>query len=364
MKITLTKESFLKGLQMVQSVVSPHSTLPILYNVLLKAEKGKLALIATDLGVSIKYTMDIDSSKSCASTLQARRLFNIIREMPNDAIEMEIDEKDTASINCGALECKMLGLSADEFPPLPSFESAKEFIMEQAAFKDMLKKTGYAVSIDESRQILRGILLSFKDQKLTMVATDGRRLALVEHEIEIPGEAQTDIIVPAKAVNELVKILGDEGSLKIQILPNLAAFDMGAARLVTKLIEGNYPNYRQVIPNHCEERVAADRENLLAVLHRVALITNEKHSSIKVAFEKNQMNISAVTPDVGEAHESLPIKYTGKKIVMSFNPEFVMDPLRNLISDEVSIELVDDLSPAIIKCDIPFLYVLMPLRVS
>lgn len=364
MKFTLSKESFLKGLQMVQSVISAHSTLPILYNVLVKTEKGQLSLVATDLSVSMKYCMNVETQKACASTFQARRLLNIIREMPSDEIEVDIDEKDVASINCGSSEYKVLGLSADEFPPLPSFESAKSFTMEQAVFKEMLKKTGYAASLDESRQILSGILLNFKDQKLTMVATDGRRLALVEQEVEIPGNSQTDIVIPTKAVNELIKVLGDEGTMKIQVLTNLAAFDMGEILVVTKLIEGNYPNFRQVIPSQCEERVAVDRESLLAALRRVALMTNEKYPSIKVSFEKNKMNISAVTPDVGEAHESVPIKYAGKPIVMAFNPAFMMDPLRNLTSDEVSVELVDELSPAIIKCDIPFLYVLMPLRQS
>ncbi len=364
MKFNLSKEAFLKGLQMVQSIISSHSTLPILYNVLLEIDKGKLSLVATDLTISMKHTMDLDTTKTCASTFQARRLFNIIREMPQDVIEMEIDEKDTALIQCGSSEYKVLGLSADEFPPLPSFEDACGFTITQLAFKDMLKKTGYAASLEETRQNLSGVLLSFKDQKLTTVATDGRRLALVEHELEIPGNAQTDIILPAKAVNELIKTLGDEGMVKIMALPNLAAFDMGKTLIITKLIEGNYPNFRQVIPNQCEERVVVDRDSLLAALRRVALITTEQYPSVKVVFDKNQMIISAVTPDVGEAHESVPIKYSGKQITMAFKPEYIMDPLRNLVSDEVSIELVDDMSPAIIKCDIPFLYVLMPLRLS
>ncbi len=364
MKFTISKESILKGLQMVQSVISTHSTLPILYNVMIKIEKGVLSLVATDLSISMKCNIKINTQKNCASTFQARRLFNIIRELPDENIEIDIDDKDTAAIHCGASSYKILGLSADEFPPLPSFESAHSFSIEQVTFKEMLKKTVYATSTDESRQILNGILLSFKDQKLTMVATDGRRLALIEQEMEIPEDSQTDIIIPTKAVSELIKVLGDEGSLKIKTLTNLASFDIGEVLVITKLIDGNYPNFRQVIPGQCEERVTVDRESLIAALRRVALITNDKYPSIKVVFGKNQMNISAVTPDVGEAQESVPIKYTGKQIDMAFNPEFMIDPLRNLTSDEVGIELVDDLSPAIIKCDIPFLYVLMPLRLS
>ncbi len=363
MKFNLPKDALLKGLQMTQSVISTHSTLPILYNVLLKIEKGKLELTATDLSLSVRYTMSVDTQKSGASTFEARRLFNIVREAPGNEIELELD-KDTALIRCGASEYKVLGLSADEFPPLPPIDATRGFTIEQAVFKDMLKKTGYAASIDESRQTLSGVLLSFKNQKLTMVATDGRRLALAEKDIEIPGNEQADIIMPTKAVNEMVKTLGDEGALKIHVVNNMAAFDLGDTLVVTKLIEGSYPNFQQVIPKQCEERVTVAREALLSALRRVALITNEKYLSVKVVFAKNQMNLSAVTPDVGEAHESVPVKYTGKQIVMAFNPDFMMDPLRNLSSDEVSIELVDDTSPAILKCDLPFLYVLMPLRVS
>ncbi len=362
MKITLSKEALLKGLQVVQSAISTHSTLPILYNVLMQIENKVLALVATDLSVSLRYCLPVETAKSYTGTFQARRLLGVIREMPQDEFEIEFDDKNTAIITCGSCKYKILGLSADEFPPLPSFEQARSFTMEQAVFKEMLKKTGYAASTDEGRQILGGVLLSFKEQKLTLVATDGRRLALVEQEMEVPESAQAELVIPIKAVNELIKVLGDAGQLKIQVLANLAAFDLGSTLLITKLIEGVYPNFRQVIPSQCEERVTVDRESLLAALRRAALMTDDESPTVKVTFEKNKLNISAVTPDVGEAHESVPIKYAGKTIAMAFNPDFMMDPLRNLVSDEISIELVDDMSPAIIKCELPFLYVLMPLR--
>ncbi len=364
MKFTITKESLLKGLQIVQPAISAHSTMPMLFNVLVQIEKGVLALTTTDLSLSMKYSLPLDTSKACASTFHARRLFNIIRELAQEEVEIDIDDKDVALIRCGASQYKIIGLPADDFPAWPSLETAQSFSLEQAAFKQMLNKTVYAASMDKNRPVLNGILLSFKDQKLTMVATDGRRLALIENEMEIPGDAQTEIIIPIKAVSELIKVLGDEGTLKIQVLPNLAAFEINKISIVTKLIEGNYPNFRQVIPSQCEERVTVDRESLLAAVRRVAVITTEQYASIKVAFNKNQLHISASTPDVGEAQETVPIKYTGKPITLAFNPDFLMDPLRTMLSDEVHVELVDELSPAVIKCDLPFLYVLMPLRLS
>ena len=364
MKFSITKESFLKGLQQVQSVISTHSTLAILFNVLLKAEKQKLSLVATDLAVSIRCNVEANIKKTGASTFPARRLLSIIRELPQEEVEIEVMDNNIASIQCGSSAYKIFGLAADEFPPLPTFDDSKSVTINQGTFKEMLKKTVYAASIDESRPILNGIMLAMRDQKLTMVATDGRRLALVEQEIELPPDTQNDLVIPTKTVNELIKVLGDEGTVKIQALPNMVAFDMADVLITSKLIEGSYPNFKQVIPSQCEERIALDRENLLAAIRRVALLTSEKNPSVKLTFAKNQVQIVVVTPDVGEAHESIPIKYTGKSIAMVFNPEYLMDPLRNLTSDEVAIELVDELSPAVIKCDIPFLYVLMPLRLN
>lgn len=364
MKFSISKTAFLTGLQQIQSVISTHTTLPILSNVLLKAEKQKLCLVATDLAVSIRCNIEANIKKTGTSTFPARRLLGIVRELPQEDVEIEVADSDVASIQCGSSAYKIFGLAADEFPALPSFDESKTIAIDQGTFKEMLKKTAYAVSVDESRQILNGIMLGMRDQKLTMVATDGRRLALVEQELEVPPDVQSDLVIPTKTVNELIKVLGDKGPIKIQALPNMVAFEMEDILIVSKLIEGSYPNFKQVIPGQCEERIAIDRENLLAAIRRVALLTSEKNPSVKLTFNKNQVQIVVVTPDVGEAHESIPIKYAGKSITMAFNPEYLMDPLRNLTSDEVAIELVDELSPAVIKCDIPFLYVLMPLRLN
>ena len=236
--------------------------------------------------------------------------------------------------------------------------------MDQGLFKEMLRKISYSASTDETRYVLNGVLCSFKDGKLTMVATDGRRLALVEQEIEFPQEAERDLVVPSKAVTELLHSLADEGPLKIHAVTNQIAFEYGDALVVSKLIEGPYPNFRQVIPSQCDERITLEREALMTAVRRVALVTNEKSNSIKLGFGKNRLKISVVTPEVGEAHETLPIKYTGKEIAVAFNPEFILDPLKSLANDEIYIELTDELSPGVMKCDVPFIYVLMPMRVT
>jgi DNA polymerase-3 subunit beta len=228
----------------------------------------------------------------------------------------------------------------------------------------MLRQTCYAVSTDETRAILNGELLSFKGEKITVVATDGRRLALVEAEVEFPEDAERELVVPTKTLDELIRTLGDEGTVRIQATDNQISFSYDDFLVVSKLIEGTYPNFRQVIPSECEERVTVEREVMLAATRRMALLTSDKSNSIRVNFGRNRIEILASSPDVGEARETIPVKYEGKEISISFNPGFLIDPLRNIPNDEVFFELTDDVSPGVIKCDFPFIYVLMPMRVS
>src|SRR5580704_14418187 len=213
MKFTISKDAFLGGLQQVQHVVSTRTTLPILSNVLITASKSGLHLATTDLDVSVSGNVEADVKEPGSTTLPARRLFSIIRELPTDEVEFSVDDKNIAHIRSGPSNFKIMGLSSEEFPKLPVFEDAKEFKLEQRVLKDCLRKTAYAISTDEMRFVLNGILCSFKDNNLTMVATDGRRLAMVEQEIEFPQSHEVDIIIPTKAVNEIQRLLGDGGEV-------------------------------------------------------------------------------------------------------------------------------------------------------
>ncbi|MEI6564455.1 MAG: DNA polymerase III subunit beta [bacterium] len=364
MKLVIAKDAVMSGLQLVHGVVNVRPTLPVLSNVLMEAKNDKLWLTTTDMEVTMRCAVEAKTGKAGSTTIPARRLFSIIRELPADNIEIEVDEKNAASITCGSAFFKINGLPDDEFPAIPKSEDGHTFTVEQKVLKQMLQKTFYAASTDETRFILNGTLMSFKGNKLTLVATDGRRLALTENEIEFPKEAECEAIVPTKAINELIRILKDEGSIKVHIGKNQASFEFDEVMLTTKLIEGTYPNFRQVIPGQCEQRIAVDREVLLTALKRVALLTSEKSSSIKLTFGKNKLKISASSPDVGEAHESVAIKYNAKEIQVAFNPDYIMEPLRNIANDEIYVELTDELSPGVIKCDVPFIYVLMPMRIS
>ena len=252
MKFSVTKEKLLEGLQQVQNVVSTRTTLPILSNVLLQANGSEVHLTTTDLDVGVRGSFEAKVEKEGATTLPARRLFTIIRELPSSEIQIDVDGKNAASIRSGQSFFKILGLPEEEFPPLPKFENAKVVTIRQKDLRDGLRKTSYAISTDETRYVLNGVLFSFKENKLTLVATDGRRLAMVDIELEFPRSHEADIIVPTKAVTELQRLLTDEGEVKVSVGSGQIAFDLNNTLLVSKLIEGNYPNYKQVIPSEDE----------------------------------------------------------------------------------------------------------------
>ena len=364
MKFTVAKDKLLEGLQTVQNVVSTRTTLPILSNVLIRAENGALHFTTNDLDVGMSCSVEAKIEKPGGTTIPARRLAGIVKELPASEVSVEVDGKNVASLNCGASFFKMMCLPEDEFPALPKLEKAKAFTLPQKVLKDALRKTSYGISTDETRYVLNGILFSFKENKLTLVATDGRRLALVDIEAEFPRSNEVDVVIPAKCITELQRILGDEGDVKLAVGENHVSFEAGGRLLVSKLIEGNYPNYRQVIPAESRERITIERELLLNAVHRVSLLSSEKSNSVKLIFTKNNLEIAANTPDIGEAHESLAISYKSKDFSVAFNPIFLQDPLRALTEDEIHLEVSDEMSPGVIKIGTPFLYVLMPMRIS
>jgi DNA polymerase-3 subunit beta len=364
MKFIVSKDRLLQGLQSVQNIVSTRTTLPILSNVLLRADDSGVHLTTTDLEAGVRCRIDGTVEKPGATTLPAKRFASIVRELPSNDIQIEVDSKNAASIRSGQSFFKILGLPEEDFPPLPVFEDAKVFTISQRDLKEGIRKTSYAISTDETRYVLNGVFCTFADNKLTIVATDGRRLALVELEMEFPKSQEVEIIVPTKAVNELQRLLGDAGDVRITVGANQVAFEIGDAYLVSKLVDGTYPNYRQVIPGEAQQRIAIEREAFLNAVHRVSLLASEKSNSVKLVFSKDNIDITANTPDVGEARESLAVPYKGKEFSVAFNPAYLMDPLRNLPEDQIFLDLIDEMSPGVIKIQKPFLYVLMPMRIS
>lgn len=369
MNLSIAKEQIINGLQAVQNVVSSRTTLPILSNVLLHAEQDRLQLTATDLDLTIASTVEAKVLKPGWTTVPAKRLLGIARELGHPELTFEVDEKHMSTIRSGASYYRMNGLSADEFPPIQGFKEDKKVTLPQATVRNMMKRTSFAISTDESRYVLNGIFISIKDHKLTMVATDGRRLSLADEEVDVNETSQGEFIIPAKTVGELNRLMQEKGDLEIRWADTRASFtlkdDQGQNVLViTKLIEGTYPNYRQVIPGEAKQRVPLAREEFMHALRRAEIMTSEKANSVKLSFTQNKLEITANSPDVGEAKETLAVNYKGPDMAIAFNPKYLIDPLNVLSQDEVYLELIDELSPGVIKVNGPHLFVVMPMRLS
>lgn len=376
MKLTISKQLFSQGLQAVQNVVGTRSSLPVLSHVLLQAVDNRVRLIATDLDVSISSEVEAKVVRKGATTLPAKLLVGFVREAPIEEIGMEVDDRNVCVLTSGSSRFKLNGLPAEEFPPLPAFHELKAVTMPQSKLKGLIRRTAFAASTEESRYVLNGLFFSFKDHKVTAVATDGRRLALTEEEVEVNPEDQFEFIVPSKAVAELGRLLQDNGTVELRHTENQAQFTLlpepgadtattcGPVVLITKLVEGTYPNYQQVIPRECRERISLSREDFLHALMRAELMTTEKNNAIKLHFTRNQLVITANAPEIGEAREVLSLNYKGTEFQIAFNPIYLSDPLRALETDEVFFELTDELSPGVLKINGPFLYVIMPMRTN
>lgn len=376
MKLTISKQPFTQGLQAVQNVVGTRSTLPVLSHVLLQAEDNRVRLIATDLDVSISSEVDAKVVRKGAITLPAKLLVGFARQAPIEEISLEVDDRNACILTSGSSRFKLNGLPAEEFPPLPVFHELKAVTLPQSKLKELIRRTAFAASVEESRYVLNGLFFSFKDHKVTAVATDGRRLALTKEEVEVDPEAQFEFIVPSKAVAELGRLLQDNGTVELRHTENQAQFSLlpepgaqsaapsGPVVLITKLVEGTYPNYQQVIPRECRERISLSREEFLHALKRAELMTSDKNSAVKLHFTRNQLVITANAPEVGEAREVLSLNYKGTEFQIAFNPVYLSDPLRALEADEVFFELTDELSPGVLKINGPFLYVIMPMRTN
>lgn len=361
MKFAIAKQVLLDGLNQVVNVVASRPSMPILSNVLIEADNGELRMTATNMELTIVGKVPANIDRAGAITLPAKKLQSIIREMRDGEVSIDV-VKTIATIKCNRAQFKLNGLDAEEFPSLPEFRETREFKVPQAMLSKGFKCTEFAISSDNTRFVLNGIYTCFRDGKLTLVATDGRRLALFENELEFPESQQVDIILPSRAVQEIHRLLGDAGDVKVSITHNQAAFEMGDTLLVTKIIDGNYPNYRQVIPSHYSERIELPTEEILEIVRRVSLLSSEKTNTVRFSFSPDKMEVLSSAAELGEAREEMPIDYKGKDLLITFNADFIIAPLKAISEDTIVLDLIDQSSPGVIRVADEFLYVLMPMH--
>lgn len=374
MKLKINRDHFSNGLQQVLNVVGSKATMPILSNVLVETEKDHISLTTTNLDLGICCQIKAEVKENGAVTLPVRRLATIVRELPNIDVQLDVSPNHQVKLSSGGSHFRIMGIGKEEFPPLPEFGEEKSFTLEQLELLAMLKSVAYAQSVDETRYILNGVYFNFRDGKVALVATDGRRLAFISKELEFPSNSAGSIILPAKTVSELLRVLERGAKVKISFNERRASFRIATDKdtsglvediyLFSKVVEGNYPNYQQVIPKETHQRIKLERELFLQCVHRAALVCSEKANSVKIKLSSNLLEITASSPDFGEAHESIAISYSGPELQVAFNPQFLMDPLRALTKDEVFLELKDEVSPGVFKTLESFICVIMPVRLS
>jgi DNA polymerase-3 subunit beta len=376
MKFKINRDHFANGLQQVLNVVGTRATMPILSNVLIEAAEGYIAVTTTNLDLGIRCRIKAEVETSGTLTLPVRKLFTIVKELPKLEVQVEATGGNQAKITSGGSLFRVMGIEGKEFPPLPEFKDQHSFIMPQDDLEGMLKSVSYAMSTDENRYILNGVYFNFENDKLNLVATDGRRLGLVGKEMEVSDENAGSLILPAKTVTELQRLLGQGEELKIAFNERQVAFELNLGDdseagglieniyLVSKIVEGNYPNFRQVIPKETEHRIKVERELLQECIHRASLVTSDKNNSVKLKMTENLLEISGQSAEYGESRETMAIAFEGPETTVAFNPQFLMEPLKALDNDEVFFEFKDELSPGVFKTLEDFLCVVMPLRLT
>jgi len=374
MKFKINRDHFAYGLAQVLNVVGSKATMPILSNVLIEAEKDQVSLTTTNLDLGIRCKITAEVKEAGAVTLPVKRLANIVRELPNLDVSIDASPNHQVKLSSGGSNFRIMGIGKEEFPPLPEFGDEKAYTLEQTELTTMLRSVAYAQSTDETRYILNGVYLNFHDGKFSLVATDGRRLALIAKEMEVPAESAGAIILPAKTVSELAHLLDKGEKVKINFNDRRCAFQIATNKdtnglvdsiyLYSKVVEGNYPNYQQVIPKETHQRIKLERELFLQCVHRAALVCSEKANSVKLKLTSNLLEITAQSPDFGEAHESMAINYSGPDLQVAFNPAFLIDPLKALTKDEVFFEVKDEVSPGVFKTLESFVCVIMPVRLN
>ena len=376
MKFKINKEHFATGLRQVTNVVSSKPSMPVLNNVLVKAEGDTVVLTTTNLDLGIRCSIKAEVEKPGEITLPVKKLAAIVNSMPQQEITLESGDGQVARIRSGRSDFQRFnGLKAEDFPPLPSFVDQHNYELGPQELLNMLRSVSYAQSSDENRYILNSVFFNFSEGKLTLVATDGRRLALISRDMKIDREDEGSIILPAKTVSELEKLLTQGKNVKISFNDRQVAFDIevgeessgngltGSIYLVSKIVEGSYPNYKQVIPKETEHRIKVERELMLETVRRVALMTTDKQNSVRLKIFDNCLEISGQSSDFGEAKEPIEVEYDGPEVQIGFNPEFLLSPLSNLTKDEIFFEFKDEMSPGVFKTLDNFLCVVMPLRI-
>ncbi len=363
MKIRIEKDLLLKGIHTVQNVVSPKATLPILSNMLIETRRNIVKFNTTDLDIGISCEIPVDNLEEGAITIPAKRFSDIARELPAGDITISTKKNNQIDIEGKKCRFKLIGLPKEEFPKFPEFNNKEAIQINQQEFKEMLRLTQFAVSHEESRYVLNGILIEIEENTIRMVATDGRRMAKAEKKISgsLPNK-DISVIIPVKAVQEIYRNLEDEGQMSFIIGNNQVLFDIQGTLIATRVIEGEFPNYNQVIPKPPANKICVSTQELLSAIRRANLLATPDFQAIKIEVFSDKLVISKTTPNIGESREEVLIEYKGKEMIVGFNPQFLIDVLKNINKEFITLELLGPDKAGVIRME-DYLYLALPMRI-
>lgn len=362
MKIKISKENLIQGIQIVQNIVSSKATLPILSNMLIETRRDIVRLNTTDLDIGISCELPVETIEEGAITIPAKRFSDIVKELPPGNISITVKKNNQIDIEGQKCRFKLIGLSKEEFPKFPEFKNKEAVKINQQDFKEMIRMTQFAVSHEESRYVLNGILIEIEENIIRMVATDGRRLAKIEKNLISSTKNEMAVIIPIKAIHEIYRNLKDEGCVSIIKGMNQVLFDIEGVLIASRIIEGDFPNYNQVIPKTAAQKIKVDTQELLSAIKRANLLATPDFQAIKFEVFLDKLVISKSTPNVGESREELLIDHNGKELIVGFNPQFLIDVLKNINEETINMELLGPDKAGVIRMS-DYLYLALPMRI-
>jgi len=365
MKAVISRTELVELVGKIQSVVPAKPAMPVLANVLIEAVDDQLILSATDLTLSMRVFVEAKVIEEGAIALPAKRFFQLVRELTASQVEIHSQTPDAAFIHAGASHFKMSGMQKAEFPTLPDLTGGVHLHVNTATFREMLVRSSFSAARDDNRQVLNGILLQKIESAAMFVGTDGKRLAKLQMELDIPGAQTLSYILPLKAVEEMIRLLDkQEEKVRLALLPDKIALEVGRVTFISKLLSGQYPDIGRVIPNKSDSPIALHREELISLLRQVVLFTSDTSSAVRFSFTPGELHVAAMSGEIGEGKVSMPVNYGGPKFDVAFNPGYFLDILRHCKDETVQLTLTDPFNPGLITDSTTAQFVLMPMRLD
>ncbi|MCH9610261.1 MAG: Beta sliding clamp [Chlamydiales bacterium] len=364
MKFVVSRAELSNLIRKIQNIVPQNAPIPVLSHFLIEAKGNELVFTATDLVVGTRCAAEAKIFEPGALSIPSKRFFQLVRELTDAQIEVNGVDGEMAEIKSGSSRFRLHGMDKSEYPTLPDLQEAVKFTIPGEQLKEMFYRTAFAVSREDNRYVLTGVLMRLEAGNAIFVGTDGKRLAKVQNEIALNPEVSGEYIIPLKAVEEMIKMIDDESDCTVYVTDDKVGVESGNSILVTKLLSGEYPDFEQVIASQSEVKMQLHREELIVLLRQISLFTTNTSQSVRFTFSPGELTLTANCTDVGEGKVSMPVNYEGEKMEIAFNPFFFLDILRHSRDETVTLGVSDSFNPGVITDSTNGLFIIMPMRLN